>query len=967
MLKTKFSGILGVLVLLAIIFIGCPDGGGSTAKTVKVTGVTLKAGESTSGESTIYLGSTQAHLPASITLTATVEPANATNKTVKWKVEPTTYVNLSGTTNTSATVTAKALGKSKVTVTTADGAKIATWDITVADPTSYVAVETVTITSTGPFLFTKAIGSGTFSPATIQLEYAITPPNATEKGVSWESSDDSVATVSGTGLVTPLKNGTVEITIISDDDPTIIDQVSIRVNDESVEDVHVTGVAIVFVSTGVAPVGDLTFNKPVGGEFEPEHIHLSVTVTPNDASDKTVAWASSDATVASVTGDGLVTPLKAGNAIITATSNDNNTKTSSVNVVVTVEEAAPVYTLKLVNQSATPADGTTLTLPDMDATTKRFTVANAFTGSSDAGWSTGTATTGVTGTTVVYFDKVLGNNASISARVRITQAFGGTANSGGLVMGMFSNPVGATNIQFCGIRAGTDKSITIYATRDSSGISNSSTAFSPALTSDFIDDEYIITITRTGATAYSLKIDDTNGTNLRNGTRSGTSQIIDLGNVYPGFIIARAKVEISQITITEGTGADNVIYQSAASAPTVYPVDSVSFTAPTVTATANPDEYTCGYSLAGGSNLTISAAVAPARATDKTITWEKVSGTATLSASTGNSVTATFSVADTVVITASAGGKSAQLTIDVSAGATLVNSISLSIAGNRTSMMAGNGTVLPQSFKVIENVLPGDATDKSVTWSLSSTSAYANTTTVSGCSISSAGILTAPANYIGADFPIYVFAKANDGSNIVSNGMAVIIKQYDPVIFWWKNGEPGHTITGAINTSSKINGVDATRLNGTFSINSSGDIVFGATGRLVIGSVLGQGTISTTDPTKYFDPNGQFDLSRKFKVSVIYTVTATSANFRIGFNVNDTSGNSSVLGSGVRIQSNPGAVGTVATLTATWDPATLKATSAGNTWFVDYGTQLKNSFIFFGTESSTSGTISEIKIEYIDN
>ena len=49
---------------------------------------------------------------------------------------------------------------------------------------------------------------------------------------------------------------------------------------------------------------------------------LSVTITPEDATDKRVAWSSSDETIATVSDDGTITAIAAGEATITATSND---------------------------------------------------------------------------------------------------------------------------------------------------------------------------------------------------------------------------------------------------------------------------------------------------------------------------------------------------------------------------------------------------------------------------------------------------------------------------------------------------------------------------------------------------------------------------------------------------------------------------------------------------------------------
>jgi len=886
MIKSKLPIILGILVLLATIFTACSDGGGSTTTAVKVTDVTLKAGNSTSGTSTIYFNSTDANLPSSVTFTATVVPENATNKKVTWTVTPDTYVTWNETTRTA---TAKAVGgPTTVTVKTDDGAKTATWTITVADAASFVAVTGVSITPADELDFDKPVGSsafeppnatltavvlpegvldkgvvwksddeevatvtngvvtpvgkgithisatsvtmgsdgepvestnkvkvevtiggealievesisiapaagltfnkpagGSFTPATGALTATVLPANAWKTTVTWSSEDEGIATVDNHGVVTPVGNGSTYIVATSDGDSTKIAKAPVTVTVEGAATVPVESVAI-------TPHTTIEFNKPHGGDFAPESVELEVTVHPTNATNKLVTWTSTNPAVATVNPTtGVVTPVGAGNAVIKVTSNADNSKTDQVNVTVTVE-AAPI-TLKLVNQSATPAEGTTLTLPSMDATTKRYTIANAFnsfasnvTPWTGAGWAGGDATTGVTGTTVVYLDKGLGNNASISARVRITQTFGTGADSGGVIVGMFSNPVGESNavasdIKFCGVRLNTNPSgeIRMYTTRDqgsSGGINNSASAFSPVLNNGYVDNEYIITVTRTAANTYNLKVADANGTQLASGTRgSNINQIIDLGSAYPGFIIARAKVEISQITVTEGT---ETIFQTANSTPAVYPVESIEFTAPLADATLDPSEFECGHSLLGGP-LTISTKVLPTRATDKTVTWNVVSGSASLSANTGDSITATFSVAGDVVISATAGAKTIKLKVDVSAGAIPVESITISPAGGRTSITAGNGTALPQTLQFSEDIEPPSATDPVITWSLSATSTFDTLTTVEDCTISNTGLLTAPTNYMGADKTIYVFAKVNNGGeDILSDGIAITVKGF---------------------------------------------------------------------------------------------------------------------------------------------------------------------------------------------
>jgi pectate lyase len=171
--------------------IGSGGGGGTT---VPVTGVTVSP---TSSTITTAGGTVQ--------LTATVAPSNATNKTVSWSSNNTSVA----TVNSSGLVTAIANGSATITVTTADGAKTATCAITVNISSTTVPVTGVTVSPTSSTITT--------SGGTVQLTATVSPSNATNKTVTWSSGNTSVATVSSTGLVTAVANGSATITVRTND------------------------------------------------------------------------------------------------------------------------------------------------------------------------------------------------------------------------------------------------------------------------------------------------------------------------------------------------------------------------------------------------------------------------------------------------------------------------------------------------------------------------------------------------------------------------------------------------------------------------------------------------------------------------------------------------------------------------------------------------------------------------------
>ncbi|SDZ37987.1 HYR domain-containing protein, partial [Proteiniborus ethanoligenes] len=161
-----------------------------TAATIPVTGVTL---DQTTMNLTVG--------GATGTLTATVAPAEATNKNVSWSSS-----NEGVATVSNGVVTPVSAGTTTITVTTDDGNKTATCDVTVTAAT--IPVTGVTLDQTTMNL--------TAGGATGTLTATVTPEKATNKNVSWSSSNEGVATVSN-GVVTPVAAGSTTITVTTTD------------------------------------------------------------------------------------------------------------------------------------------------------------------------------------------------------------------------------------------------------------------------------------------------------------------------------------------------------------------------------------------------------------------------------------------------------------------------------------------------------------------------------------------------------------------------------------------------------------------------------------------------------------------------------------------------------------------------------------------------------------------------------
>ena len=191
-----------------------------------------------------------------------------------------------------------------VTATNASGSDSEQLSITI-NPAAAVPVESVSLDKT-----TLGLTEG----ETAQLTATVLPDNATNKNVTWSTSNASIATVDANGLVTAVSAGTAVITVTTEDG-TKTASCTVTVT------VPVTGVTLSQTQAS------LYYNRT------PNTLTLTATVAPDNATNKDVTWTSSDSTVATVDQNGLVTALARGTAVITATTADGG-KTASCTVTV---------------------------------------------------------------------------------------------------------------------------------------------------------------------------------------------------------------------------------------------------------------------------------------------------------------------------------------------------------------------------------------------------------------------------------------------------------------------------------------------------------------------------------------------------------------------------------------------------------------------------------------------------------
>jgi len=185
---------------------------------------------------------------------------------------------------------------------------------------------------------------------TKQLVATVLPEDATDKSVTWSSSNEQVCKVSAAGLVTATGIGSTLVTATTVDG----------------------GLTANCVVKVLQHVDGLTLNKTDLSLKVGESEKLQPTITPSNADNKKVIWTSSDSNVATVDTEGNVTAVKAGQVTITATSEDNSDVKATCAVTVIqpvtgISLSESTYKLKAIGENI---QLTATVLPE-DATNKK--------------------------------------------------------------------------------------------------------------------------------------------------------------------------------------------------------------------------------------------------------------------------------------------------------------------------------------------------------------------------------------------------------------------------------------------------------------------------------------------------------------------------------------------------------------------------------------------------------------------
>lgn len=296
-----------------------------TATAVDGSGVAATCEVSVSGVpvTNILLNSTSASLKATETvkLTATVSPTNAFDKSVRWESSDSAIATVDADGN----VTAVAVGNTVISAISVSNPEISSDCVITVIPTpvSEIVLNQVAVS--------LQVG------ATFAFVANVSPETATNKGISWSSDNTTIASIDEKGVVTALSLGKAIITVTSEDGSGVI--------------------ATATVNVIPTPAESISIQPPASTEFKVgEIISLTADVLPENASDKSVVWSSSDSKIATVNAKGEVSAINVGSVVIKATNSAGISSEISLTVIPTLAESITVLpssmTLK-VNETGT--------------------------------------------------------------------------------------------------------------------------------------------------------------------------------------------------------------------------------------------------------------------------------------------------------------------------------------------------------------------------------------------------------------------------------------------------------------------------------------------------------------------------------------------------------------------------------------------------------------------------------------
>jgi len=308
-----------------------------------------------------------------------ISPSNASNQNLIYYTSNPSIVSITP----KGEITGKKVGISYITITAPGTTLNIIMSVSVSDKIPLTSIS-----------LPQNIAINELSTYTLTPTY--TPSNATDKKITWKSSDETIATVSSNGLVTAKKPGTVEIRVISNDNG------------------HVASTKIT-VKAISKELKSISLNKTSLTLEAGSEETLTVSYAPTYAENKKITWKSSDETIATISNNGLITAKKPGTVTIKAISIEGSKEAICELTVI----SPPIESIKFENETKTIYVGDKITLKTI-STPENTTINNPIWNSSDetvATISDGIITAVSPGTTIITISN---EDATITATATIT-------------------------------------------------------------------------------------------------------------------------------------------------------------------------------------------------------------------------------------------------------------------------------------------------------------------------------------------------------------------------------------------------------------------------------------------------------------------------------------------------------------------------------------------------------------------
>jgi uncharacterized protein YjdB len=627
------------------------------SETVPVTSISVSAA---GGLTTVPVGNT-------LQLSASVLPANATDKSVIW-----TITNGTGqaTISSSGLVTGTAVGTVTARATAHDGSgKYGTLALTITSQS--VPVTTINVNGAG------GLSTITTDNGTLQLIATVLPANASNPAVTWSVTDGTGhATINSSGLVSAVSNGTVTATATAADGTGVTGALVITISNQTIP---VTGITV----TGAG--GATTISTDNGT------LQLTATVSPSNATNKAVNWTVTNGTgQATINSSGLLSAVSNGTVTARATATDG-TGIYGTLIIMISGQIVPVTSI-----SVTGAGGATIITTDNGTLQLTATVLPSGATNKTVTWSvvngSGQATINSSGLVTAVL------NGNVMA---IASATDGSGITGSLVITISSQIIPVTSVTVTGAGGATTIST-------DNGTLQMSADVQPA-----------------NATSKNVTWSVTSGTGNASINATGMLSAISNGTVT----VTASSTDGSGVT---GTRVITISGQ-------VVSVSSVSVSGEGGATAIFNDHGT----------LQLYADVQPDYATNKTITWSIENGTGEAEISAAGLVSAISNGTVTAKASAADGsGIYGTLRITISGQILLVSGITVTSLSGISTINTFNGSLQLQA-----DILPTDATNKSVIWSVNNVTGAA--------SISANGVITASSNGL-----VTATASSTDGSGI---------------------------------------------------------------------------------------------------------------------------------------------------------------------------------------------------------